>query len=611
MSPLPEKVRTDYPRVTQVLILGFTLLVVLLVATLAIGLYATKENLRIARDEVFPHNYKSVYTYTMLEAIRERMANLTAIVNERDISRLESLVRSYHEQAYRFGEARRALLAMNLDAHEKQVLDIQKDYIGQAVYIQDSVVDLVYFEEYDEALRILAEQGSAVQKRVVDTLTDLLTYQTKASVDSITRAQKNSRIISNILVGSGAVAIFLALAVAVYVVRRITRLFRSLQAVTRDQEQTLHDLEFEKSAIDEHAIVTITDVNGRITFANQKFQEISGYRLEELLGKTHRILNSGTHTKEFFRDLWQTISSKQVWHGTICNRAKDGSPYWVNTTIMPYIDANGDIARYLSIRTDVTPVQLAYKKLEETNIRLLQVMQGLEQASEVKSQLISNLNHELRTPLNSILGGASMLEDSGLSSEQKEYLGFVLVGGQKMKSMVEELLDFSSIENAGVFDALEVFDLPHAIGILVQAEEQHSKKHRIHIKIDFEDEMPHQVTGSKQAVEVIFSRILNNAIKFNRDANVTIRVSLDHENASTLWIRFEIADDGIGIPANMKDKIFDPFAQVDGSYTRKYEGAGLGLTIAKGLVEKLSGSIGLESETAKGSTFWFILPFSK
>ena len=121
----PNQVRTDHPRVTQVLTLGFTLLVLLLVAMLGIGLYATKENLRIARDEVFPHTYKAVYTYTMLEAIRDRMAILTAIVNERDSGQLEQLVHNYHEQAHRFGEARRALMAMPLEDHEKGVLERQ------------------------------------------------------------------------------------------------------------------------------------------------------------------------------------------------------------------------------------------------------------------------------------------------------------------------------------------------------------------------------------------------------------------------------------------------------------------------------------------------------
>jgi PAS domain S-box-containing protein len=607
----PHQVRTDHPRVTQVLTLGFTLLVLLLVAMLGIGLYATKENLRIARDEVFPHTYKAVYTYTMLEAIRDRMAILTAIVNERDSGQLEQLVHNYHEQAHRFGEARRALMAMPLEDHEKGVLERQKVYIGQAVDIQNKVVDLVYFQGYEEALELLAGEGNTSQQRVVATLTDLLNYQTKESVEFISRSQTNSRIISNILLISGTIAIFLAIAVAFYVVRRITRLFLRLQAVSRDQQQTLHDLEFEKLALDEHAIVSITDVDGRITYANQKFQEISGYPLEDLLGNTHRIINSGLHPREFFRDMWQTITSKKIWHGIICNRDRDGGEYWVNTTIVPYIDANGEIARYLSIRTDVTPVQLAYQKLEETNIKLLQVMQGLEQAYEVKSQLISNLNHELRTPLNSIMGGASMLEESGLNAEQKEYLGFVLEGGYRMKAMVEELLDFSSIDSTSAFDATEAFVLTHAIEILVQAEERHAGTKRITLETHIDNDLPAQLTGNKQAFDSIFSRILNNAIKFSQDGNVRIHVSLDHMNMNSLWIKFKIADDGIGIPENMKDRIFSPFAQVDGSFTRNYEGAGLGLTIAKGLVEKLSGSIGMESEQGKGSLFWFILPFSK
>lgn len=153
---------------------------------------------------------------------------------------------------------------------------------------------------------------------------------------------------------------------------------RSMRDGRRDLQRAMRDLRFMEDAVNEHAIVAITDLEGRIEYVNDKFSEISGYSLTEVVGKTHRIVKSGVHPASVYVELWDTISSGKVWHGTLTNRAKNGSLYDVSTTIVPKLDETGVPEHYISIRTDVTAIKSLEKKLTQQAERLILALEATE-----------------------------------------------------------------------------------------------------------------------------------------------------------------------------------------------------------------------------------------
>jgi PAS domain S-box-containing protein len=138
-----------------------------------------------------------------------------------------------------------------------------------------------------------------------------------------------------------------------------------LSAAYNELNETLTELNFQKHALDQHAIVSITNADGKIIYANEKFAKISQYSIEELLGQDHRILNSGFHSNEFFKEMWHTIGAGKIWNGEVKNRSKDGTCYWVESTIVPFMDEQGKPLRYVSIRTDITSRKLMDERLQE------------------------------------------------------------------------------------------------------------------------------------------------------------------------------------------------------------------------------------------------------
>ncbi len=375
----------------------------------------------------------------------------------------------------------------------------------------------------------------------------------------------------------------------------------NLKQANNKIEETIHELNFQKSALDEHAIVSITDNKGNITYINEKFEKISGYSANELIGKNHRLLKSDEHDKEFFKEMWKTISSGKTWQGEVKNKSRDGSFYWVNATIVPFMDDNNKPFQYISIRTDITNRKLIEEQLVEAKVKAIE-------SDKIKTEFLANMSHELRTPLNGVIGMANIALENEKEKKQREYLEKINSSANILLKLINDLLDYSKIE-AGKLDIENIeFDIDDLLQNVADLISVKAYEKDLELIFDRDLDIPKKLIGDSLRISQILVNLLGNAIKFTSKGEISLNIKLNEKDEEKVKLVLEIKDSGIGMDENSLKNIFNSFTQADNSITRKFGGTGLGLTITKNLVELMNGEITVESEVGVGTTF--ILEFT-
>lgn len=362
-------------------------------------------------------------------------------------------------------------------------------------------------------------------------------------------------------------------------------------------EQALREIHALRAALDEHTLVSIADRSGKIIDVNTGFCRISGYSREELLGQDHRILNSGTHTKSFWVDMWKTLSSGRSWRGEVCNRCKDGSRYWVDSKIVPYFSADGEIEKYVSIRFEITAQKAAEQSLRETMEQLEnqtivanKLAAEAEAANIAKSEFLANMSHEIRTPLTAILGFSETLLDSLQDPKNQDAASTIKRNGEHLLGIINDILDLSKVES-GKMTIETIRQNPMQI-IADVASLMKVKADGAGLVLGFEylGEIPQTIQTDPTRLRQILINLIGNAIKFTEVGGVRLVTSFVNDKRKPV-LQFDVIDTGIGLTPEQIDRLFQPFSQADNSTTRKFGGTGLGLSISKRFAKMLGGDI--------------------
>jgi PAS domain S-box-containing protein len=362
-------------------------------------------------------------------------------------------------------------------------------------------------------------------------------------------------------------------------------------------EAALCEINALRNALDEHSIISVADSHGKIIDVNTGFCRISGYERDELIGNDHRLLSSGTHSQQFWVDMWKVLAAGRAWRGEVCNRRKDGSLYWVDSTIVPCVGPAGRIEKYVSIRFDITAQKAAEAKL-------LAAQAEAEAASAAKSEFLANMSHEIRTPMTAILGFTEVLAVDGdrdnAPAHRLECIDTIRRNGEHLLAIINDILDLSKIE-AGRFtvEALPI-DPVQIVQEVLDLMDVKARAKGLELRAEFQDPLPPQIQSDPLRLRQVLVNLVGNAIKFTETGRVMLSVSCD---TAAQRLTIAVADTGIGISDQHLTHLFHAFSQADTSITRKFGGTGLGLRISQRLAEMLGGGITVQSRPGTGSTF--------
>ena len=372
----------------------------------------------------------------------------------------------------------------------------------------------------------------------------------------------------------------------------------------------------------EDAIIS-KSLAGIVTSWNPGAEALFGFAADEMIGQPLQRIFPPDRLDEEAAILKRIQQGEQIDHFETARLRKDGSRVDVSVTMSPIFGADGEIVGISTIARDITAQKQAEAELADHRERLEMLVEqrtaalsiakeAAETANRAKSIFLATMSHELRTPMNAILGLTGIVRRSTTAPRQIDQLDKVLAASNQLLEIINDILELSNIETSEIRLANTEFSLGDTLEHVFSRFEPDARKKDLALEVKIDPELARRpLHGDSARLEQILCKLISNAIKFTAAGSVQLYALLGEESATSLVLRFEVADTGIGIPAEEQGRLFSAFEQLDGSLTRKFGGTGLGLAISKKLVQAMGGSIGVDSLFGMGSTFWFTVRLDK
>lgn len=327
-------------------------------------------------------------------------------------------------------------------------------------------------------------------------------------------------------------------------------------------------------------------------------QKIDSETLAPSLQKSKAIMN------QFSKTIKQIISSEDI----ILERKQHAIKNW-RLALLCAISSFGAWIVFFIFWTSMTNRRYEREQVAIT-LALNKAREEAISANRLKSHFVANVSHEIRTPLSGILGLSELLTGFELTTEATELVSHIYISAQSLVGLVNQILDFSRLESGKIELYRSRFTLSEAVNKVLASCKAEAESKGLSLLINIDKKLEElELFGDSGRVRQVLLNLLYNSIKFTGTGSVALTITKDHEEENQIFVRFEIADTGIGIDEENKQSLFEPFVQADGSTTRKYGGTGLGLSICLNLVHLMQGTIDCAKNANGGATFWFTLPF--